>query len=178
MRIRFVMTVLMLLGLGGALKANAQNWTGHAPSNGLEAVLYNVGTGCYINSDNLWGAQVYLKSSGQFFTLSGSSLTYKLKNGSANAIGWGAGNSGESSELYTTIKSGAIAYQGQQIDFTFNAVSGKTNVYTISCKVYGSSTSRSTVYLTSGGKDNAVVTTDTEPTDENGQWMLVTESDM
>lgn len=178
MRIRFVMTVLMLLGLGGALKANAQNWTGNAPSDGLEAVLYNVGTGCYINSDNLWGAQVYLKSSGQFFTLSGSSSTYKLMNGSANAIGWGAGDSGESSELYTTIKSGAIKYQGQQIDFTFKAVSGKTKVYTISCKVYGSSTSRSTVYLTSGGKDNAVGTTATEPTDENGQWMLVTESDM
>lgn len=178
MRIRFVMTVLMLLGLGGALKVNAQNWTGNAPSNGLEAVLYNVGTGCYINSDNLWGAQVYLKSSGQFFTLSGSSLTYKLMNGSANAIGWGAGNSGESSELYTTIKSGGIAYQGQQIDFTFNAVSGKTNVYTISCKVYGSSTSRSTVYLTSGGKDNAVATTTTAPTDEAGQWMLVTKTQM
>ena len=178
MRIRFVMTVLMLLGLGGALKANAQNWTGNAPSNGLEAVLYNVGTGCYINSDNLWGAQVYLKSSGQFFTLSGSSLTYKLMNGSSNAIGWGAGDSGESSELYTTIKSGGIAYQGQQIDFTFNAVSGKTNVYTISCKVYGSSTSRSTVYLTSGGKDNAVATTTTAPTDEAGQWMLVTKTQM
>ena len=178
MRFRFVMTVLMLLGLGGALKANAQNWTGNAPSDGLKAVLYNVGTGCYINSDNLWGAQVYLKSSGQFFTLSGSSSTYKLMNGSANAIGWGAGDSGESSELYTTVKSGAIKYQGQQIDFTFKAVSGKTKVYTISCKVYGSSPSRSTVYLTSGGKDNAVGTTATEPTDENGQWMLVTESDM
>lgn len=177
MRIRFVMTVLMLLGLGGALKANAQDWTGNVPSNGLEAVLYNVGTGCYINSDNLWGAQVYLKSSGQFFTLSGSSSTYMLKNGS-NAIGWGAGGSGESSELYTTIKSGAIASDGQQIDFTFNPVSGKEKVYTISCKVYGTDESRRTVYLTSGGKDNAVGTTDTEPTDENGQWMLVTESDM
>ncbi|MGM9701215.1 MAG: hypothetical protein ACI3YX_07265, partial [Prevotella sp.] len=32
MRIRFVMTVLMLLGLGGALKVNAQNWAGNAPS--------------------------------------------------------------------------------------------------------------------------------------------------
>lgn len=177
MRIRFVMTVLMLLGLGGALKANAQNWTGNAPSSvtGQQIVLYNVATGWYMNGGNLWGAQVYLKSSGQFFTLSGSSSTYKFQNGD-RCVGWGASDSGESTELYTTIQSGTnYAGQGKQLSFTFVAVSGKTNVYTIRCTNFAGT---STVYLISGGKDNAVSTTTTAPTDENGQWMLVTKTQM
>lgn len=160
MRIRFVMTVLMLLGLGGALKVNAQNWTGNAPSSvtGQQIVLYNVATGWYINGANLWGTQVSLLEYGQRFTIKSYSTGYSLMDANGKYMGWG---SDDTSSLYTNTSS--------QTAFTFSQVSG--TIYNIKCGNY---------YLVADGKDKAVSYTTTTPdaTDENAQWKLVTYQNM
>ena len=173
MRIRFVMTVLMLLGLGGALKANAQNWTGNAPSNLLTVLFYNVGSKCYLSGGNYWGTQVTLLGVGQYFTLSSQTDGYRIYNGlttSGSYIGFGA--SSESSEMYVNGSSNGTGIS----DFSFNAVSGKSNVYTISC----TNVEEETVYLKGNGQNNAVGCTTVTPsdTDEDYQWILVTKANV
>lgn len=181
MKRKLLMAALMFLGLGGALSVNAQNWSGNTPESiGKSSVLlYNVGSKYYINSDGIWGAQVYLKSHGQFFTMSETSGKYQLVNGD-RSVGWGATGNKEHTNLYTTIQSGTVAINGQKISFTFTAVEGKTNVYTISCASLSDTGSEGeTVYLKSGGLNNPVVYTETlDATDENEQWMLITEDDV
>lgn len=161
MRIRFVMTVLMLLGLGGALKANAQNWTGHAPSSvkGQQIVLYNVATGWYMNGGNLWGTQLSLSSGVMFFSLSGSdSAGYTV-----GSIGWGGD---DKYSLYTN--GGSVKLYFEQVDGT---------IYNIKCT---NSTNNKTYYLVGNGQNNAITYKTAAPADndQNAQWKVVTESDM
>ncbi len=181
MKRKLLMAVLMFLGLGGALSVNAQNWEGNTPESigKSSVILYNVGSKYYINSDGIWGAQVYLKSHGQFFTMSETSGKYQLVNGD-RYVGWGATGAKEHEELYTTIQNGTVASNGQVISFTFTAVDGKAHVYNISCASLDDTGSEGeTVYLKSGGLNNPVVYTETlDATDEDAQWMLITEDDV
>ncbi len=158
MRIRFVMTVLMLLGLGGALKANAQNWTGNVPSSviGKQIVLYNVATGWYLNGGNLWGTQLSLSSGVMFFYLSENTGGY-----SVGSIGWGGD---DENSLYTN---------GGSATLNFVLVNG--TIYNITC-----TNGSTTYYLVGDGQNNAITYTTVKPAadDQNAQWKVVTESDM
>lgn len=161
MRIRFVMTVLMLLGLGGALKANAQNWTGNAPSSvtDQQIVLYNVATGWYMNGGNLWGTQLSLSSGVMFFSLSGNDT-----NGyNVGSIGWGGD---DKYSLYTN---------GSAVKLYFEQVDG--TIYNIKCT---NTTDKNTYYLVGNGQNNAITYTTDVPAadDQNAQWKVVTEADM
>ena len=160
MRIRFVMTVLMLLGLGGALKANAQNWTGHAPSSvkDQQIVLYNVATGWYMNGGNLWGTQLSLSSGVMFFSLSGNdSAGYTV-----GKIGWG---SDDPNSLYTN---------GGSVKLYFELVKGTSTIYNIKCT---NPTDKNTYYLVGNGQNNAI-TYKPAADDQNAQWKVVTQRDM
>ncbi|MGM9701348.1 MAG: hypothetical protein ACI3YX_07935, partial [Prevotella sp.] len=158
--------------LGGALKVNAQNWAGNAPSNGLEAVLYNVATGWYVNGGYLWGTQLTLSSGGMFFTLSNNT------NGGydISSIGWGDDNA---ANLYTNGKNGT-SHGGYSARFVFELISD--NTYKIKCayKETDKSTTTTWYYLVGAGQNAAVTYTTTEPdnTDLNAQWKLVTYDDM
>lgn len=161
MRIRFVMTVLMLLGLGGALKVNAQNWTGNAPSSvtGQQIVLYNVATGWYLNGGNLWGTQLSLSSGVMFFSLSGNDTD----GYSVGSIGWG---SDDKYSLYTN---------GSAVKLYFEQVDG--TIYNIKCT---NTTDKNTYYLVGKGQNNAITYTTAAPAadDQNAQWKVVTEANM
>lgn len=160
MRIRFVMTVLMLLGLGGALKANAQNWTGNAPSSviGKQIVLYNVATGWYLNGGNLWGTQLSLSSGVMFFSLSANGTD----GYSVGKIGWG---SDDPNSLYTN---------GGSVKLYFELVEGTSTIYNIKCT---NPTDKNTYYLVGNGQNNAI-TYKPAADDQNAQWKVVTEDDM
>ena len=121
MKRKLLMAALMFLGLGGALSVNAQNFTGSAPTNGAEIILYNVGTGAYINGGGIWGTQLSLLPNGQFFTLSVEENTYYIKNGEKH-LGFGLGDDTE--KLFN---------DNGKASFTFTKV-GSTYKYNIATK--------------------------------------------
>jgi len=157
MKRKLLMAVLMFLGLGGALSVNAQNFTGSAPANGAEIILYNVGTGAYINGSGIWGTQLCLLPNGQFFTLSGNGNTYYIENGKTH-LGFGQGN--DSEKLFN---------DNGKASFTFTKV-GSTYKYNITTE---------NKYIVAGALTEAIkLESSIEDTDENAQWMLITRKEL
>lgn len=157
MKRKLLMAALMFLGLGGALSVNAQNFTGSAPTNGAEIILYNVGTGAYINGGGIWGTQLCLLPNGQFFTLSVEENTYYIKNGEKH-LGFGQGDDTE--KLFN---------DNGKASFTFTKV-GSTYKYNIATK---------DKYLVAGALNEAIkLETSIEDTDENAQWMFITRTEL
>lgn len=151
------MAVLMMLGLNGVLKVNAQNFTGSTPSDGAEVILYNVGTGAYINGGGIWGTQLCLLPNGQFFKLEESSGNYYIKNGD-KYLGFGQGN--DVSLLFN---------DNGKASFAVTKV-GNTKKYNISTN---------NKYLVAGALNEAVnLESSVEDTDENAQWMLITRTEL
>lgn len=157
MKRKLLMAVLMFLGLGGALSVNAQNFTGSAPANGAEIILYNVGTGAYINGSGIWGTQLCLLPNGQFFTLSGNGNTYYIENGKTH-LGFGQGD--DSEKLFN---------DNGKASFTFTKV-GSTYKYNITTE---------NKYIVAGALTEAIkLESSIEDTDENAQWMLITRKEL
>lgn len=179
MKRKLLMAVLMFLGLGGALKVNAQNWTtGATPASvagkTTKVVLYNVATNCYIGGSGMWGTQLYVLPSGKFYTVTiqGSSSYYFqfTQNNSTRYIGWGNAAADENFLFINATSSSSLT-------FTSVEVEGKTNVYNIS--LTDNTDDKNTVWLKSNGRNNALTWDTTQPdaSDAAAQWMIIQETD-
>lgn len=183
MKTKLLMAILMILGLGGALKANAQNWSvGEDPASVsttdedndkvVNVVLYNVATQQYVGGSGMWGTQVYCLPSGKYFKVYESDATYKFtftQSSGKRSIGWGESNADKGFLFINSTNN------GRYMTFKSVTVEGKTNVYKISLSDNGK---ENTVWLTSNGSNNAVTWSSTEPADDNtaAQWMIISES--
>jgi hypothetical protein len=105
------------------LGANAQSWTGNAPSEGT-FFLYNVGAAKFINNgdpNENWGTNAYLQAD--------FGLDFVLESAGVNAynLNSNVSNGGDSHYLATSTWC-----DGAATAWTFTAVEGQENTYTIS----------------------------------------------
>lgn len=116
LKLLFAVAALLL----GGNTAYSQSWTGNKPAEGT-FFLYNVGAQKFINNGDPkenWGTNAYLQSGfGLDFQLEASGGAYKLDSKLTN---------GDSHYLATSLWCDAAA-----TDWTFTAVEGQTNTYTI-----------------------------------------------
>jgi hypothetical protein len=106
----------------GGMSVSAQTWTGNEPTEGT-FFLYNVGAGKFINNGDpsqRWGTNAYLQA--------GFGLDFKLElNNGAYNLNTNVSNGGDSHYLATSTWC-----DGGPTPWTFTAVDGETNTYTIS----------------------------------------------
>lgn len=119
-KLKLLLVACATLVMCGA--ANAQTWTGNAPAEGT-FFLYNVGAEKFINNgdpNQEWGTNAYLQA--------GFGLDIKLEaNGEAYNLNTNVSNGGSSYYLATSTWC-----DGAATPWTFTAVEGQDNTYTIS----------------------------------------------
>ena len=149
------MTACATLVMCGA--ANAQTWTGNAPAEGT-FFLYNVGAEKFINNGDPnqdWGTNAYLQA--------GFGLDIKLEaNGEAYNLNTNVSNGGSSYYLATSTWC-----DGAATPWTFTAVEGQDNTYTIS---------NGTSYLVANDALNDVIY-GASTNDSKSWWKLVSLDD-
>lgn len=142
-----------------AFPSLATDWTGSAPTVGEKYYLYNVGQQKFIAHGANWGTRAISDEAGIQFTLQESNGKYRLYSG----IGTG----------YL----GVDQYVDQAaLDYTLEAVSGKTNVYYFTY-VPNDNAKRYLLITNTGVVDKAQATTGGTWTDEGCQWMLITKAE-
>ena len=107
----------------GWSNASAQSWTGNAPADQKKFYLYNVGAQKFINNGDPkedWGTNAYLQAG------FGMDITFELSNGAYN-LNTNVSNGGNSHYLATSTWC-----DGAATPWTFTAVDGQANTYTIS----------------------------------------------
>ena len=107
----------------GWSSASAQSWTGNAPADQKSFYLYNVGAQKFINNGDPkegWGTNAYLQAGfGMDIKLEASSGAYNLNTNVSNG--------GDNHYLGTSTWC-----DGAATPWTFTAVAGQANTYTIS----------------------------------------------
>lgn len=119
LKLLLLLTLLMTVGGGSSW---AQSWTGNEPAEGT-FLLYNVGAGKFINNGDPkqeWGTNAYLQAG------FGLDIKFELNNGAYN-LNTNVSNGGNSNYLATSTWC-----DGGATPWTFTAVDGQTNTYTIS----------------------------------------------
>ena len=121
MKRKLLLAALCVVGALG-FKANAQSWTGNAPAEGT-FFLYNVEAGKFINNgdpNQEWGTNAYLQAG------FGLDFQLELNNGAYN-LNTNVSNGGNKHYLGTSTWC-----DGDATPWTFTAVDGQDNTYTIS----------------------------------------------
>ena len=121
MKRKLLLAALCVVGALG-FRANAQSWTGNAPAEGT-FFLYNVGAEKFINNGDptqRWGTNAYLQAD------FGLDIKFELNNGAYN-LDTKVSNGGNSHYLATSTWC-----DGAATPWTFTAVDGQDNTYTIS----------------------------------------------
>lgn len=144
-------TIIALCAVAFGSTAWAQTWTGSSVAAG-DFYLYNVSTKQYLCGANSYGTQASVGANGIYVTLAGSDKTYTIST----------------ANLYSNDFLGSNLYVDNRTstDWTFTAVDGQTNVYTIS---------NTSGYVSSNGEGAALtqITTATEAS----YWMLITKTE-
>ena len=156
MKRKLLSTILLaLLAVMGA-KADP-TWSPSTVGAG-EFMLYNVGSGKWLNGRNAWGTQASVYETGIFVTLAASGDDYTMSTGSTY--------SGKYVGIYENV-----CYVDQNSKaWTFTETSEGSKTYTI-----GDGTN----YLVWDGTGTTSVSyTSTAPTDDKGYWQLVTRANL
>ena len=150
-----LLLMAIALFVGGSNSVWAQSWTGSAPAEGTTFYLYNVGQQKFLTSGNWWGTHAALDTDGMPVTLTASDGAYKIFD---TAVSFGTSKG---------LGSNAYVDNGSPAAWTFTQV-GSTSKYTLKNDSY---------YFVSNGK-GVPVSTDTEPTTDDGYWQLVTKDQL
>ncbi len=125
--------------------AFAQTWTASEAAAG-GYFLYNVGSGKYFTGGNNWGTHASLDDHGLYCTLALSNGAYTIATGNGQYFGTNGYVDSSSAE------------------WTFTAVDGLTNTYTINNGSFG--------YLVATNGSTDLSASSTAPTDDYGYWKL------
>ena len=131
--------------VAGALNINAQDWTA-SPASAGSYFLYNVGEGKYLTGGNSWGTHGSLDAHGLYCTLVSNGDGFNIATGNGKYFG----DNG-------FVDSGAAPW-------TFTAVEGLENTYTLYNSTYG--------YLVAVSGSSDLAASASAPTDGLGYWKL------
>ena len=143
------------------LSANAQTWTGNAPTEGT-FFLYNVGAAKFLNNgdpNSEWGTNAYLQ------TGFGMDIVLEAAGENAYNLNTNVSNGGNSNYL-----ANSTWCDGAATPWTFRAVEGETNVYQII-------NNGQYIMANEAGNDVEMVGDPAGRTISNTYWKLVSEND-
>ncbi len=131
----------------------AQTWTASAVGAG-DFFLYNVGAEKFLTGGHLWGTHASLDEHGLYCTLTASSGAYTIKTGNNKYLG-----------------SDAHVDNGTSANWTFAAVPGQTNTYTIYNSSFGG-------YLVATDGSTDLSKSNSSPSNNFGYWKLASREAM
>ena len=131
----------------------AQTWTASAVGAG-DFFLYNVGAEKFLTGGHLWGTHASLDEHGLYCTLTASSGAYTIKTGNNKYLG-----------------SDAHVDNGTSANWTFAAVAGQTNTYTIYNSSFGG-------YLVATDGSTDLSKSNSSPSNNFGYWKLASREAM
>ena len=145
------------------LSVNAQGWTAQAPADG-DFYLYNVGTGTFLSCGEDWGTHAVVGNGALNFTLANNgSGAYTLYT--TSTFSYGTPNTAQ------LQSSGYVDQSVTATTWTFNAVDGQVNTYTLL------NATGDYLYAPSNGTIKISLNS-TPPTDGYGYWKLINKENL